>query len=412
MNESNALLQAVLAAPEDDTPRLVYADWLEEHGDDARAEFIRVQIERARLREDDPRAAALQARENALLRAHRESWRRQELPAWAHSYCVYERGFAATAQLTGRAFLKAGGLFRRAPIRRVELRNRDGALAAAVAASPHLEKVSALAVRDSALTGAGWRNLLGALGLADVTELDLSSPALGPAEAHVLAAAPYRTRLRRLSLNACPIGDGGLAELAASPRLAALTTLQLLNIALTEEGTRALAASPHLTRLTALELIGNGLGPAAVRALADSPTVAGLVKLSLARNPIGDEGARALAESPRLTRLTELRLAACAIEAEGARALAASPSLANLTHLELDGNRIGDEGVLALAASRHLRRLTDLRLWGSGLSEEGARALAESPHLTSLRTVVLGHVEDAAMEERLRAILGPRYVLR
>ena len=38
-----ALLDAVLATPEDDLPRLVYADWLEENGNPERAAFIRVQ---------------------------------------------------------------------------------------------------------------------------------------------------------------------------------------------------------------------------------------------------------------------------------------------------------------------------------------------------------------------------------
>ena len=41
-------LEAICATPQDDTPRLVYADWLDEHGDPARAEFIRVQVELAR----------------------------------------------------------------------------------------------------------------------------------------------------------------------------------------------------------------------------------------------------------------------------------------------------------------------------------------------------------------------------
>jgi uncharacterized protein (TIGR02996 family) len=40
---------SVLAAPGDDAPRLVYADWLDEHGEPGRAEFIRVQCERAEL---------------------------------------------------------------------------------------------------------------------------------------------------------------------------------------------------------------------------------------------------------------------------------------------------------------------------------------------------------------------------
>jgi uncharacterized protein (TIGR02996 family) len=55
MKEQDALLAAVLDAPDDDAPRLVYADWLEEHGQPERAEFIRAQVERARLPEDAPR---------------------------------------------------------------------------------------------------------------------------------------------------------------------------------------------------------------------------------------------------------------------------------------------------------------------------------------------------------------------
>jgi uncharacterized protein (TIGR02996 family) len=43
------LLRAVLADPADDDTRMVAADWLEEHGDPARAEFIRVQVELAEL---------------------------------------------------------------------------------------------------------------------------------------------------------------------------------------------------------------------------------------------------------------------------------------------------------------------------------------------------------------------------
>ena len=60
-NPARAFLEAILAQPDDDTPRLVYADWLEEQGDSARAEFIRVQIERARLPDWDARQVRLEA---------------------------------------------------------------------------------------------------------------------------------------------------------------------------------------------------------------------------------------------------------------------------------------------------------------------------------------------------------------
>lgn len=45
MNLPPSILQAILEDPANDQPRLVAADWLEENGEDARAEFIRVQCE-------------------------------------------------------------------------------------------------------------------------------------------------------------------------------------------------------------------------------------------------------------------------------------------------------------------------------------------------------------------------------
>jgi uncharacterized protein (TIGR02996 family) len=44
-----AFLAAIAEYPDDDAPRLVYADWLEEQGDADRAAFIRIQCEIARL---------------------------------------------------------------------------------------------------------------------------------------------------------------------------------------------------------------------------------------------------------------------------------------------------------------------------------------------------------------------------
>lgn len=43
MNDGDALLAAILAHPDEDTPRLVYADWLQERGRGERAELIRLQ---------------------------------------------------------------------------------------------------------------------------------------------------------------------------------------------------------------------------------------------------------------------------------------------------------------------------------------------------------------------------------
>jgi uncharacterized protein (TIGR02996 family) len=44
MSDRDALLEAVFSNPADDAPRLVYADWLDEHGEPAQAAFIRAQV--------------------------------------------------------------------------------------------------------------------------------------------------------------------------------------------------------------------------------------------------------------------------------------------------------------------------------------------------------------------------------
>lgn len=49
MSTRAELLRTIIDDPESDTPRLVFADWLDEHGEPERAEFIRVQIELARI---------------------------------------------------------------------------------------------------------------------------------------------------------------------------------------------------------------------------------------------------------------------------------------------------------------------------------------------------------------------------
>ncbi len=60
MQQEAAFLQAMRDNPNDDLTRLVYADWLEEQGD-ARGRYLRVEVELARIAEDDARYAELEA---------------------------------------------------------------------------------------------------------------------------------------------------------------------------------------------------------------------------------------------------------------------------------------------------------------------------------------------------------------
>src|SRR5947209_4774126 len=83
MNERDALLKAVCDNPDEDTPRLVFADWLQEHGEEDRAEFIRVQCEAARLAAGDDRRDGLIGRASELQKQFGKQWL-SELPVKEH----------------------------------------------------------------------------------------------------------------------------------------------------------------------------------------------------------------------------------------------------------------------------------------------------------------------------------------
>jgi uncharacterized protein (TIGR02996 family) len=92
MSDGELLLRAILDQPKEDTPRLVYADWLEENGRPERAEFIRVQVELARIDvcPMDPKVyrekwSPLRRRERELLGLARDMWFDHWLTSWTSS---------------------------------------------------------------------------------------------------------------------------------------------------------------------------------------------------------------------------------------------------------------------------------------------------------------------------------------
>src|SRR5262249_25795795 len=88
--------------------------WLDEHGDSARAEFIRVQCALARLPVGDVRGVDLQIRERLLIQEHREAWL-ETVPKWitrGGDYNVtFRRGFPWSLGCTGNVFLRNASAF-------------------------------------------------------------------------------------------------------------------------------------------------------------------------------------------------------------------------------------------------------------------------------------------------------------
>src|SRR5688572_30204356 len=107
MKTEDAILANICDYPDDDALRLIYADWLEEHDQPERAEFIRAQIELSRLSKDDPRWDTLEDRSWALEQAHRNEWLHplraflNNAESEAIEYCGFERGFVGRLPLEG-----------------------------------------------------------------------------------------------------------------------------------------------------------------------------------------------------------------------------------------------------------------------------------------------------------------------
>jgi uncharacterized protein (TIGR02996 family) len=313
MTEHDALLQAILDDPDDDAPRLVYADWLEEHGDAERGEFIRAQLRFADPALKGPRRWSLRARIHALFLRHEAAWA-GPVPALVLAY-EFRRGFIEFVEMQAVDFPShAELLFRSTPLRHLKPVHLPDALTA-LADCPALARLATL----------------------DLTS-NYSGDWLGFRALAVLLASPHLAGLRGLLLENNSIGVAGAELLAGCPHLTGLSTLTLDYNHIGDAGLRALCSGPWLTSLTVLSLRANDLTAAGVQALVSAPTVLGLRILNLDDNRLGDEGVQTLAEAPQLVGLTELRLRSAGITDAGAQALVRSPHLRHLALLDLLGN--------------------------------------------------------------------------
>jgi uncharacterized protein (TIGR02996 family) len=424
--EVAAFLAAAKEEPEDDAPRLVLCDWLEEKGDDndaARAAFIRLQCEFASAVRADPRAD-LPGRESLLhgigtmrsavmvagnrlaakdarlkdLRQRAADLQKQHEARWLgplreRTYTrVFDRGLLAL-QMHGRKFacrlMAAVAASDLGPwVESLHLRALPREALARTSRCPFLAHLRTLDLSYSYRLGAeGLATLASSPHLTRLVRLNASSTGLGPGGGEALAAASGLAHLEELALSAHRLGPGDVAALAGAPHLGTLVALNLGNNQIGAEGVRALASSPHLSRLAALNLRNNALGAEGAAALAASSGLPGPTMLELAGNALGADGLAALLTWPGLERITVLGLAGNGLGDSGAAALAPSPRLAGATYLDLSGNSIGPAGAKALASSSSLTGLKKLALGNNAIGVEGARALADSPHLAGLTSL-------------------------
>src|SRR4051812_30924932 len=161
MSDAAAFLRAILAAPDDDLPRLVYADYLDER-DDPRGQFIRLQIAIAAIADeprsesgvfdtcrptardpgDEVRLADLRAEESSFLAAFGPEW--LALLGTGATGLRFWRGVLDTVRCRAETFVAEAGRWAESmAVRRLSL---DGIAehADALAACPFLASVRAI----------------------------------------------------------------------------------------------------------------------------------------------------------------------------------------------------------------------------------------------------------------------------
>jgi uncharacterized protein (TIGR02996 family) len=337
--DASALWRAVVADPHDDAPRLILADWLEEHDESERAEFIRVQCRLAALDDDAADRSALERRERQLWVKHRAAWR-IPLPALIRD-CPFRRGFVhPRLDRNSKQFLRLDDdTLAHAPLWDVRLSLRGPTALDRLVAARGLSRLGGLELDAAGLWPEHLTEFLASPSLANVREFGLRGGPYTAEHVRAIADSPLAGRLTRLTLSSAPaIGPSGAEVLAATAAVRNLRVLTLTNCGLGDAGLRMLLASPHLTGLKELQVPSNGLTAAAVRALREWRHLRHLRVLNLFNNHLDDDGARVLSLCPAVERLNELDLGLNRIHRSGAESLAQSPFLMRVRRLSLLGN--------------------------------------------------------------------------
>jgi uncharacterized protein (TIGR02996 family) len=279
-------LEAIRDNLDDDGVRRIYADWLEENGDPARAEFIRIQCELARLGPEDGRAATLREREKVLLDAHGPTW---AVPLsrngidWREPR-LWSRGFAHGFPYFVQEFRESlDKLLDQELLQDIVLefnldRDRpdveEDAWVGELANSPHLRLVRKLNGPDSGFGPRRFAILMRSPYLTRLQDIDLFEDLIGLEGVRALVETPTPFSLKRLYLNGAinlyadeetPDAVECVRLIANSPKLAGLEYLGLYYNGLGEGAVDALVASPYLSRSLNLEFEESGEVPAALR---------------------------------------------------------------------------------------------------------------------------------------------------
>jgi uncharacterized protein (TIGR02996 family) len=427
-------IAAIRAAPDDDDLRLICADWFEEQGGEAnvaRAEFIRTQIERARLAPEDLRQSELQAREIRLVKRF--------AAAWCGSHFVFKkvrfrRGFIEYVHLHLQHFLHhRRQMFALEPVRDVRLTGWFRAptdLIRRVAECEEWRSIETLRIHRQGPHKDPRGNLIVLLESPHLTGLRALHCPTVAFDSDARRRFERLSVLRRLTELRFPyldfvqrpgdwFSDGGATSASEWGELKSLRLPPFLPVELLQR----LSELPFWNRLTALDLQVPGhtsthrafailrdrmppslrelrlrasstpLNPAGVDSFFHGLAEVPLRVMHLDSIPISPEMLGHLLDGTNRWDLRELSLRGGGeMTAAHAQALARAPGATNLRSLNLSGNwNFNAAAAQALFASGHFPSLAHLNLNYTRIGTEWAAAFAAAEGWDGLRSLDLSH---------------------
>lgn len=271
MIEREPLLQTILEHPEADWPRLVYADWLEERGETAHAELIRVQCELAHRACRGEWRKTLRKRERELLRRPEFRVCREQVIRIGPRKTILRQVGKFTRGLIEQFI--AGGRF---PL------------------TPELNLP--------------WDKVLS-------VRLSIGSPIEPELLAEILRQ-PWASRITAVDFWEVPVTEAVLRQLAACKALTNLHSFLAFGCRVHLRGFADLVASPVVRRWNVLQVVGDFTGPRnrvitevdspamveALRRIGNTPAVADLKFFGLGvRQIVGPACVQTLLDAPHLT---------------------------------------------------------------------------------------------------------------
>lgn len=391
-DDEATLRAAIIADPDADEPRLVYADWLMERSD-VRGELIRLQCA--------PSTSETRQRISELLAANWTTLAGAAAPF--ASQTSFDRGFVDRVTMTVAAFLKQGeALFSTEPIR-------------------------CLRVDNPKFTDRDLERLGSAAAMERVRELELrqlNPDAMPRRPLAALAKGTAFRALRKLSIDFCGESAADWHAVFGAIDAPTLEAVHLHYNHGSAELYRALATNPTLSRLRTIQeyRFRNLDGDAATASTIEAFTALAHHRPSLKHLELSphtcvtDAAVTALFDRHSVVQLEHLSTNCAPLTDVTAHAIAASPHASALRVLHLHNADLGLDGLTALLASEHLTGLEDLGVATSGAPRwpdahvaRLAELLAALP--TSWRLQKISLPRSSTLPAELASALNARFIV-